>query len=227
LGTLFIGFKEKTTKMGCETRYWMLLAILMAVLGTFFNTIVFFSGGTDTSTVENVNWSYGKDGDNYFYTGVQIFVADISGGSTTSTKWTDSSCSDNFCDHCHTALGGAIAFAVFSWFASMPSLYTNVMRTREGGNTSRNKMIGLISCGVAIFCACISVISFGAGCQHYIDNDTSGINWSYGPAFGLMMTFIFFKLIDVIVNALVPLNEGGGGGGGDGGFTSAVPDNKA
>jgi len=203
----------------------MLIAIVMAILSTFFNTVVFFSGSTSDSVVENVNWSYGKQDDNYFYTGVYQIVADYSSGpisGTTSVDWTDDVCTLKYCGKCESALKGAIAFAVFSWFASWPSCYTNIMRTREGGNTGRNKMIGLISSGVAIFCACISVISFGAGCQAYIDDETSGINWSYGPAFGLMMTFIFFKLIDVIVNSLVPDgSSGGGSSGGDGNFTGA------
>jgi hypothetical protein len=115
-------------------------------------------------------------------------VTEVVGSDTQEVRWTSDICTPDFCEECFRSNLATIILVALTLIATVPTIYTNFLRTTESGNTETNRQRGISSSALAMLFGSCSVIVFSAGCQLKIEDayKGAGLNWDYGPAFGLV-----------------------------------------
>ncbi len=124
---------------------------------------------------------------------------EIVGSDNQEIKWTSDNCTPDFCEECFRSNLATIILVALTLIATVPSVYTNFMRTTESGNTDANRQSAIATSALSMLFATCSVIVFSAGCQLKIEDayKGTGLHWEYGPAFGLVLSCLYLLCIAV------------------------------
>ena len=199
-----------------------IVCIVLSVISTIFVGVTLISANNNSTVLKDLYWSVGSfnsDTVNYdVYIGVYElgFAFAVNNDDNFDTlKYTDSGCTPDFCDKCESGNQASLGFVALFFILSLPPLLTNCRRFSETGNTSLMRWTGIVTASLSIFCGALAMIIYAAGCeksvQDYYHNDTTvniDLDWTYGPAFGLIAAACVLKFLELIFSIFIGSNNG-------------------
>lgn len=189
---------------------------VLALCALALNIVVLISVRQgDKDIVENLEWSHGSQtdcsGSSCFdvYVGIYDILVTV-GSIEQTTKFTDDSCTADYCEKCDNNQMIVMIFAFLSCFFCFPGVFTDFMRGSANGNTAQNKTVGTFTSFMAMCCSIVCLVLFHEGCQKYITEDTENtIDWKFGTAWIIMCVIAIIKAVDCVFNHCRPsVSEG-------------------
>jgi len=187
------------------------LGLVTGVISTFLTGITLISADTSNGVLKSLNWSDGYDSSGGWKQNIFVGVYEIgdfvtgNDDYTYTVKYTDSTCTESFCDTCSSGMGAVIAFVAIFFIASVPSLVSAYLRYSGTANTALMRWVGVAFNIICVLAGCLGMIIFAAGCQakvvSYFKNYS--LTWSYGPSFGMLAASTVFKFVEVVLCFLI------------------------
>eukprot|EP00961_Rhodomonas_salina_P033335 448741-Rhodomonas_salina.1 len=158
------------------------------------------------------------------YIGLTTQVVDVKDNGNTvftnKTWWSDVNCLGPQCEDCKTQAGSMVTGAIMALVTCLPTIQTNIQRSQSKWDMNCQKFLAqFMANGIGFIGTLLALSSFASGCYENLPdsittcNEESGvrvcgtasdIKWSLGPGFILILIATLLKIIDLVVNCLVP-----------------------
>lgn len=164
-------------------------------------------------TVGDISFS---EADYKLYVGLRYVKVACEGSecdpAATSFSWSAADCNASYCESCRNAADNTIITAFTGLITMLPQISTNIQRSKPEGDLHCQKIMGMFTSLAGALSTFGAIFSYSSGCYvnlpHELYGDSS-IHWSLGRAFFCCLVASILKILDLLINAIVPVPEHG------------------
>lgn len=212
---------------GKHRSVFMIIAVLFTNFALLFIICAMAAWSTDStgSVLTSVPWTKSSDdntADNTYYYGLQMVyftriisnnTTDISGGTAfNSIRYSDSSCTEAFCDSCGKAGKAALGLLLTSFFLAL--IIAVILIIRATYDKTHFQFVVFVLDALVFLFTLSSFADWSNKCKSDIINMTpSNYKIENGAGFNLAVAAFFFMIFAGILNILTPLGDSPSGPG--------------